>query len=104
MARSEPLWPDVNPVNSAPLSQMYSVPAYRSSAEERARYAESKSQLPCEECVAVQHETRGEFGPRMQTKVRRTFKGGPNLRLRRRHANAWRERDEADVKKKGGAA
>jgi len=99
--KNEPLWQNVTSVNSAPLSQLYSAPAYRASAAESASYAQSKSQLPCDECCAVQHETRGEFGPRMQTKVRRTFKGGPNLRLCRRHANAWRERDEQDLKKRG---
>lgn len=102
MKGEQPLWQNLSPVNSAPLSAMYGVPAYRSSPAEVAKYSPSSTQLPCDECVAVQHETRGQFGPRMQAKARRTFKGGPNLRLCRRHANAWRERDGADVKKKGG--
>lgn len=82
-----------------PLSAMYAVPAYRSSAEESARYANIKAvRLPtCDECFANQHELRASALPRALAKVRRSFKGGPNLNLCRAHAEAWRERDGKDA-------
>lgn len=96
MRKQDPLF-ETGPATSVPLSKQYSVPAYRASAEEKPKYAKSVTQLPCDECSFLQHETGGKFGPRAQAKARRSFPGGPNLRLCRRHEKAWRERDEKDI-------
>lgn len=82
-----------------PLSALYGVAAYRSSAEERARYTRiTAARKPtCDECFANQHELKVAALPRALAKVRRSFKGGPNLNLCGAHAEAWRERDGKDA-------
>lgn len=96
--KQEPLWPNLTPVDSAPMSKAFAVMSYRSSPEERPKWSaiKVKNPMPCDECAAVQHETKGAYGPRANAKQRRAFKGGPILRLCTRHANAWHERDQKD--------
>lgn len=52
----------------------------------------------CNECVALQHETCGEF-TRMAPRKRRAFPAGagPTLLLCTAHAEAWKLRDLADM-------
>ncbi|MFD7045618.1 hypothetical protein [Rhodococcus jostii] len=96
--KQEQLWPELTVTVSAPLSTTYANPSYRASAQEKPKWTpvKVKAPIPCDECAAVQHETRGRFGPRASARQRRGFVGGPILRLCTRHANAWRERDTRD--------
>lgn len=84
-----------------PLSDMYSAPAYRASAKDKARYTAIKSvnPIPCDECFANQHEAQGRGWPRAQARTKRSFKGGPKtlLNLCSAHAELWRERDAEDT-------
>lgn len=95
------LFGPLNP-QDRPLSEMYSVPAYRASPTEKPIYTAIKLAKPdpCDECFANQHELV-EALPRAQAKYRRAFKGGkPStlvLRLCRPHAAAWQALDEEDM-------
>lgn len=98
MRKQDPLWPELTQTTTAPLSKAFENPSYRASATEKPKWTPVKVKAPmaCDECAAVQHETRGTYGPRANARQRRAFVGGPILRLCTRHANAWRERDEKD--------
>lgn len=80
------------------LSKLYSVPAYRGSKNDRPKWTQYKTvrPVPCDECFAMQVETKGACGPRADAKQKRSFTGGPELKLCRTHAALWRERDEKD--------
>jgi hypothetical protein len=56
-----------------------------------------KTYRPCEECAWVQHESRGDFGPKRQAKHRRRHPMGPQLELCTAHMKLWKERDERDA-------
>lgn len=68
----------------------------------RARYTPLRALRlpPCDECSALQHETRGAYGARARAKYTRTLthRGAPTkpLRLCTQHAQVWRTRDTAD--------
>lgn len=80
------------------LSKLYAAAMYRASKTERPRWTQVKlvRPIPCDECFAMQIETKGECGPRADAKQRRAFLGGPVLALCRAHALLWRERDVKD--------
>lgn len=82
---------------STPLSRIYDTPTYRARPNTRPVYRDAPIQAPCDECVAVQHETHGKFGPRLPARVRRILVGAPDLRLCGRHVQAWRDRDAMGV-------
>jgi hypothetical protein len=97
---------DITPENTAELSAKFGTdPDYRASAGRRPSWAKianpSARGAMCAECAQLQHETRGQFGPRMQPRTRRSFPakvgGGPALSLCTRHAQAWRDRDAEDM-------
>jgi len=83
----------------APLSEHFAVEAYRVRGSERPKWAKATVRTKhCDECAMIQHETRGAVGPRMQPRHRRTLPDRKvSLLLCTRHAQAWRERDEADL-------
>lgn len=84
---------------SRALSAMYSIAGYRTGAGRPARYSayRTKTDSPCDECFANQHEHPRTAAPRAQAQVRRTITGGTTLRLCRAHAALWRERDADDA-------
>ncbi|MFE4461446.1 hypothetical protein ACFROC_29190 [Nocardia tengchongensis] len=93
---------DVTPETSAPLSRHFSAEPWRATAARRPKWQKIANPSPaahCSECAVLQHETRGEFGPRMQPRARRTFAGdkASALVLCSRHAQAWRARDAVDA-------
>lgn len=98
---------DFDRVTDAPLSRHYSNSDYRLSRSRPNVDWDNLTKPPakdhCAECFMVQHETRGKSEPRMQPRWRRTIPGGPQLLLCSRHAEAWRERDRADVPAKAAA-
>lgn len=61
---------------------------------DKVRWTRATGTAPCDECVALQHETRGEHR-RKPARHRRTIPGGPAaLSLCSLHAEAWRARDD----------
>lgn len=54
-----------------------------------------RARADCDECAALQHETRGAYGPRRQVRARRAVTG-TTLDLCAAHAVAWKSRDIAD--------
>jgi hypothetical protein len=115
----DPVLPvEVSATPDAPLSAKYRTdPQYRASIEWRPRWAKVANPagrgVTCHECAALQHETHGRFGPRMQPRKRRSFPTksepdparvgaviqvkGPTLLLCSRHACAWDAMDKADM-------
>lgn len=86
------------PPNIPALSTALSGPELRLRRGESAKWTPVRAYtLHCEECAHLQHELRGEFGPRRQVKYRRNTPTGLRLNLCRGHAMAWRTRDEADA-------
>jgi hypothetical protein len=99
-ARRQPPLFVVSPATDVPLSKHYSARPWRATQREMPKWTNYTSKTAyCDECVMVQHETRGEFGPRMQPRRKRMMPGGgPELKLCTRHAMAWEERDRADAR------
>ena len=86
-----------------PFSARYAVPLYRwKLGVPSPKWANlSTTTIPCDECFALQHESRGAYGSRHQAKRRRTLpptrqREGTVLNLCRSHAMSWQERDDAD--------
>jgi len=52
-----------------------------------------KKARPCQECIALQYETKGAFGPRRNAKVSRTV-ANLHLDLCSAHAQLWSSLDE----------
>lgn len=83
------------------LSQLYSKGTYRARKGRVAKWTPYKSRtgLPCDECMAEQHETFGQtfIRSRSQATVRRSLPGGPDLLLCAQHAYLWRKKDTDDT-------
>ncbi|HEX5522697.1 MAG TPA: hypothetical protein VFX53_04565 [Pedococcus sp.] len=78
------------------LSVALGGPAWRLPRGGKAKWVRlSVKTIDCQECSHLQHETRGDFGPRRQAKRRRRY-DGTQLDLCRAHAQAWQERDAED--------
>ena len=90
----------VVPETTAPLSRHYANRSYQATPAEVPKWTKTSATTKhCDECAMLQHETGGRFGPRKQPKHRRGFPGGPVLYLCSLHAQAWRDRDTADIKR-----
>lgn len=84
---SAPLF-DEPPPRDFGLSRMHA------RARGQATYRPSSSKQPCDECMALQHETSGGWGSRAPVRhVRETAE--KRLLLCGPHAQLWRERDTA---------
>lgn len=59
-----------------------------------AKYKSSTSRQPCDECIRLQHDSRGAFGTRGRVRWERTGHGG-RLLLCEAHKQEWTELDEA---------
>lgn len=55
----------------------------------------TRSRADCDECTALQHETRGAYWPRRQVRNRRSVNGN-TLDLCSAHAAAWKDRDHQE--------
>jgi hypothetical protein len=104
------MFPPVS-ARTIPMSKMYEAPQFRARPQtkddkqgRKPRWTVAKLKTPpsCDECFAVQWESKGAFSPRADVKHRRTFKDGTMLGLCNLHADAWHERDEIDLKPKKG--
>lgn len=91
------------PRSDRPFSAKYGVPLYRwKLGTPTPKYTKlSTSTIPCDECFALQHETRGAYGSRHSAKERRVLaatqqRESSTINLCRGHAAVWHERDEAD--------
>jgi len=97
------LFPEPDP-DIPDLSTGLSGPPWRLRPGETATWTQlSVKTIDCQECAVLQHERRGEFGPRRQAKRRRKTEHG-RLDLCRAHAHAWHQRDEVDGAESGGVA
>ena len=86
------------PDNNAPaLSQRFANGEHRAGPGVKVKWARRapRSRADCDECTALQHETRGEYWPRRQVRVRRTV-NGTTLDLCAAHAAAWKDRDHQE--------
>ena len=89
------LWPVPPPRGPPPFARAFVGADYRGPAT----WTPVKLVRPvsCDECFALQHETRGAAGHRADARFRRTVaNGGPVLLLCSRHAASWHERDELE--------
>lgn len=79
------------------LSERYGHGEYRAGPGIKVRWARRapRARADCDECAALQHETKGEYWPRRQVRQRRTM-GETRLDLCGAHAAAWRDRDALD--------
>ena len=85
-------------IECAPLSQHFADVLYRIRPDDQPKWLKTTaSSRPCDECAWLQHETGGTYGLRKAPRHRRCFIGGPTLLLCALHAEAWRERDTADL-------
>lgn len=90
------LFPAPEP-DALPLSQLLASPAWRLTRGESAKWTRIRaSTVDCMECAHLQHEKRGDFGPRRQAKRRRIIPDGPRLDLCHSHAQLWMARDKTD--------
>lgn len=93
MSKSSGLFPV--PENEPPrLSQRFGRGEYRAGPGIEVKWTRRvlHSRADCDECIALQHETRGEYWPRRQVRARRTV-DGTTLDLCGAHAAAWKDRD-----------
>lgn len=81
------------PTTTQTLSARFDVDAYHARPKDTIRWTATRSGRGCDECAALQHETRGQYGPRHPARQRRAITGGPDLLLCHTHADAWRTRD-----------
>lgn len=97
MARADPgLFPA--PEKDIPtLSKRFGHGEYRAGPGQKVKWTPKKPRVhtDCEECSALQHETRGAYGPRRQIRTRRAV-NGTGLDLCHAHALAWKGRDTHD--------
>jgi hypothetical protein len=92
------LFPEPTPDPPA-LSQALATAGWRLQPGEKAKWTRlSTKHIDCVECGWLQHEMRGNYGPRRQAKRRRTIGHNVRLDLCRSHAEAWQRRDAEDSK------
>lgn len=85
-------------VDPPALSAGYAASPYRLLPGEKAKWTWIHVKtIDCMECALLQHEQRGEFGPRRQAKRRRIGPRGVRLDLCRAHAMQWEQRDKTDI-------
>jgi hypothetical protein len=79
------------------LSARYAHPPWLAGHGDTVRWTRQAAtgRADCDECAALQHETRGEFWPRRQVRARRVVNTNPAtaLRLCGAHTAAWKDRD-----------
>ena len=93
MVSTRPLFP--KPQEEPPkLSRRFGHGEYRATPGAAVTWTRRvlKTRTDCDECVALQHESHGEYWPRRQVRVRRRV-GGTTLDLCGLHAAAWKDRD-----------
>ena len=78
------------------LSTALDTDTYRARPSDDIRWSKAAGSAPCDECVALQHETRGAHR-REPARRRRAVVGGPSLLLCQRHADTWGARDDHDL-------
>ncbi len=93
--------------STAQLSARYLAdPAYRATSVRKPKWGSIKNPAApnamCGECVQIQHETRGKFGPRMQPRNTRSLPRtldhpATTLKLCARHTESWRAIDHKDL-------
>ncbi|MEV0766552.1 hypothetical protein [Nocardia sp. NPDC050435] len=107
-SETSPLPLELAEQHTAPLSSRYGQDqSYRAEPFHRPKWTTPKPSAGscCDECAAMQHETHAAGGAsgfttmRMQPRHRRAFVREPGtvLRLCNLHAQAWRDRDAADL-------
>jgi hypothetical protein len=79
------------------LSTMFAHGEYRAGPGVKVKWTRRapRGTADCDECAALQHETRGAFWPRRQVRVRRSV-NGTTLELCAAHAVAWKNRDHQE--------
>lgn len=94
--KSEPLFP--MPERDMPrLSNQFNTAGHRLRRGQKAKWTarNAKTYRDCDECISLQYETAGDYGPRRQARSRRTA-GTTRLDLCGAHATAWKDRDIED--------
>lgn len=96
MSSTRALFPQPRPDPPA-LSRRFAHGEYRATPGAAVKWARRvlKGRADCDECVALQHETHGEYWPRRQVLARRTV-NGTTLDLCAGHAAAWKHRDHQE--------
>lgn len=80
------------------LSDVFDTDHYRARPTDNITWTPRRTTQPCDECAALQHQTRGAAGPRRPAKHRRTITpDNIALLLCHNHADAWRARDHHDT-------
>lgn len=79
------------------LSERYAFGEYRAGPGIKVGWNAFKPRrrADCDECTALQHETKGAYWPRRQARHRRTM-GNTRLELCGAHTAAWKDRDALD--------
>lgn len=82
---------------TASLSQQFAHGEYRAGPGVKVKWTRRapRTRADCDECAALQHETRGAYWPRRQVRVRRAVHG-TTLDLCPLHAAAWKDRDQQE--------
>ncbi len=98
------LFPQPRP-DTPGLSSALAGPPWRLARGEVAKWTRlgATSRMDCLECIYLQHEQAGAYGPRRKAKRRRSIAAG-RLDLCHAHAEAWRHRDREDSAAPKGAA
>lgn len=78
------------------LSAQFDADRYHLRPKDTIRWSTVRGSTPCDECGALQYETRGRYRSRRPARHRRTIAGGPDLLLCHSHAAAWHARDDYD--------
>ncbi len=83
--------------NDPDLSRTFASGEYRAGPGEKVKWTRRvlRTRADCHECIALQHETQGAYGPRRQVRLRRAVHG-TTLDLCGAHANAWKDRDHQE--------
>lgn len=86
------------PTSAAGLSALLDTENRHARPGDTIRWAQTTSSRPCDECVALQHETHGRH-QRMRPRHRRSIvgAGGTEMTLCAQHAQAWHDRDDYDL-------
>lgn len=79
------------------LSQQFARGEYRAGPDVKVKWTRRvlRGRADCDECIALQHETRGQYWPRRQVRTRRAVHG-TTLDLCAAHAVAWKDRDHQE--------